>query len=283
MGVTEICCALILAVVFAASVFIVAKISAWITARDEAYEKAHEKDKPQKEEDNRFKAYFKALFADMKEKGALWIIKAPVEEFLGYTGKELTFTSKKSHVSLARILAAVIFGALGGGLLAYKFEIGGKLILMMMLFVLLFMIAFIDIDTMEIPPYLNYLILFMGIAAIFVTDDLSLSERFIGLVCVSVPMMIMDAIIPEAFGWGDIKLMLAAGFLIGWKIILAGFIFGIFIGGFIGVIVLIRKKKGGKDHMPFGPSLCLGIAIAVLYGMDIINWYADLLAAPVTK
>lgn len=280
MGTAEIISAVILAVILVAACFVVAKISAWITARDEAYEKAHSKDKPVKEEGNRFAAYWKAVFADMKEKGASWIVKAPVEEFLGYTGKELEFTPGKGRVSIARIVTAVLFGAAGGGLLAYKFGVGTKLILMLILFALLFMIAFIDVDTMEIPPYLNYLILFTGIAAIWLVDDVSLPERFIGMACVSVPMMIMDAIIPEAFGWGDIKLMLAAGFLLGWKIILAGFIFGIFIGGFIGVIVLIRKKKGGKDHMPFGPSLCLGISVAVLYGNDIISWYTDMLKVP---
>lgn len=280
MGTAEIISAVILAVILVAACFVVAKVSVWITARDEAYEKAHAKDKPVKEEGNRFAAYWKAVFANMKEKGAAWIVKAPVEEFLGYTGKELEFTSGKGHVSIARIVTAVLFGAAGGGLLAFKFGVGAKLILMLILFTLLFMIAFIDVDTMEIPPYLNYLILFTGIAAIWLVDDVSLPERFIGMVCVSVPMIIMDAIIPEAFGWGDIKLMFAAGFLLGWKVILAGFIFGIFIGGIIGVVILIRKKKGGKDHMPFGPSLCMGISIAVLYGNDIISWYTDMLKVP---
>ena len=69
MGTAEIISAVILAVILVAACFVVAKISAWITARDEAYEKAHAKDKPVKEEGNRFAAYWKAVFANMKEKG----------------------------------------------------------------------------------------------------------------------------------------------------------------------------------------------------------------------
>ncbi|SEF96001.1 Type IV leader peptidase family protein [Eubacterium ruminantium] len=280
MGVTEIVSGAVLAVCLALSCFLIAKISGWILARDEEYERVHAKDK--ETEEGGFKAYWKGVFANMKKYGIIWIVKAPVSEFTGYTGKELTFTPKKQKVSAARLIFAVVVGGLCGGLLAYKFGIDAKFFFMTALFILLFVIAFVDADTMEIPPYLNYLILFMGIASIWVVGDVPFIERIIGMACISVPMMILDAIIPEAFGWGDIKLMFAAGFLLGWKVIVAGFLFGIFIGGFIGVVVLIRKKKGGKDHMPFGPSLCIGIAFAVLYGNDVINWYADMLTSQMT-
>lgn len=245
MGTTDIICAIILVVAFVASCFVIAKISAWITARDEAYEREIAKDKTAEE---RIKSW-----------------------------RDLTFTPEKRKVSPMRFAAAVIFGAAGGFLLGNRIDDTVKLIFMMALFVILFMIAFIDQDTMEIPPYLNYTILAMGIAAIWLIKDVTLVERLIGMVCTSVPLLLINLVIQDAFGMGDIKLMFAAGFLLGWKVILVGFIFGIFVGGVLGVVVLIRKSKTGKDHMPFGPALCIGIAIAVLYAEPILKWYTDLL------
>ena len=277
MGVTEIVCALVLGLGFAVCCFVVARISAWITARDEAYEKAYEKDKKidEKIEKKRKKAN--------QGKSALKRVASAIgNEFTGERGDFLKFESGEAKVKEIRVFMATLLGLAGGFLLGHHFDFGAELVLMMYLFILLFMIGFIDRDTMEIPPYLNYTILILGIAAIWLIPDVTIKERLIGCICISLPLRLINFIIPDAFGGGDIKLMFATGFLLGWKIILVGFIFGIFIGGFIGVVTLLRKKKGGKDHMPFGPSLCLGIGIAVIYGMDIINWYGDILAAQMT-
>ena len=277
MGLTEVVCAVILAVLFEVCCIVVAKISAWITARDEAYEKAYEKDKKIDEKIEKMRKNERRNMSLIKRIGSFIF-----DEFTGERADFLEFTPGESVVKKERYTVAIIFGLVWGYLLGIKFSFGAELVLMMYLYVMLFMIGFIDRDTMEIPPYLNYTILFLGIAAIWLIPDVTIKERLIGCICISLPLRLINFIIPDAFGGGDIKLMFAAGFLLGWKVILVGFIFGIFIGGFIGVVVLLRKKKGGKDHMPFGPSLCLGIAIAVIYGMDIINWYGDILAAQMT-
>ena len=274
MGVTEIVCAIVLAVLFTVFCLVVAKISAWILARDEAYEKAYEKDRKidEKVEKQRKKAN-KQRSVPKRIAGFI------IGEITGETGDFLKFTPKEAKVRGVRFAYAACLGLIGGFLLGHKYSFGAELVLMMYLFLILFMIGLIDRDTMEIPPYLNYTILLLGIAAIWLVPDVSIKERLIGCICISLPLRLINFIIPDAFGGGDIKLMFAAGFLLGWKIILVGFVFGIFIGGFIGVVVLVRKKKGGKDHMPFGPSLCLGIGLAVVYGMEIVDWYGDILAS----
>ena len=277
MGVTEIVCALIIAAAFAASCFIIARISAWILARDAAYEKAYEKDKKIDEKIlKKKKQAMRDKSAPAKLGSLIW------GEITGERGEFLEFTPERAKVSKLRLIGGAILGLFGGYLLGRHFDFAAELVLMMLLYILLFMIGFIDRDTMEIPPYLNYMILMLGIAAIWLVPDVSIRDRLIGCICVSLPLRVFNFIIPDAFGGGDIKLMFAAGFLLGWKIVLMGFIFGIFIGGFIGVVVLLRKKKGGKDHMPFGPSLCIGLGLAVVYGMNIINWYGDILEAQMT-
>ena len=52
---------------------------------------------------------------------------------------------------------------------------------------------------------------------------------------------------------------------------------GLIVGAVIGIVLMTRKKKGGKEHMPFGPSLCIGLVAASLVGNQIIDWYVNII------
>ena len=178
--------------------------------------------------------------------------------------------------SKARFIAIVIIGVVLGGLVGYQFGLSFETIIYFLFFMLLTVIAFVDMATMEIPPMLNLAILVLGIISIFVTPEITIVQRLIGLVCVS-GFMTIFALIMNGFGFGDIKLMAAAGFLLGWKGILTSFIFGLFMGAAIGIILMDRKKKGGREHMPFGPSLCAGLVAATLFGSQLVDWYIHII------
>ena len=80
-----------------------------------------------------------------------------------------------------------------------------------------------------------------------------------------------------AFGGGDIKLMAAAGLFLGWQNTLLAMFFGIVFGGIYGIYLLAAKKAGKKDHFAFGPFLCAGIVIAMLFGGPVLEWYCAFL------
>ena len=79
------------------------------------------------------------------------------------------------------------------------------------------------------------------------------------------------------FGGGDIKLMAAAGLFLGWQNTLLAMFFGIVFGGIYGIYLLAAKKAGKKDHFAFGPFLCAGIVIAMLFGGPVLEWYCAFL------
>ena len=99
----------------------------------------------------------------------------------------------------------------------------------------------------------------------------------IGALCVSVPMFLLCLVIDGAFGGGDIKLMAAAGLFLGWQNTLLAMFFGIVFGGMYGIYLLAAKKAGKKDHFAFGPFLCAGIVIAMLFGGPFLEWYCAFL------
>ena len=151
-----------------------------------------------------------------------------------------------------------------------------KLLTLLTIFVffcILDLVFLVDMDTMEIPNRFIIVMLYVAVVALLVVSGVSLIDHIIGAVCISIPMLLIMYAIPGAFGGGDVKLSAAAGLIMGWKLTIIGFIIGLFAAGIYGIILLIRKKKGKKDHFAFGPFLCTGYMIATICGMDIIDAY----------
>ena len=152
-------------------------------------------------------------------------------------------------------------------------------ILYCLTFSILLVVAIIDFRTYEIPQCLNVTIGIFGILRI-ILDFGDLLDYLIGF-CVISGFMLIVLIIGrkikhiDAFGGGDIKLMAASGLLLGWKEIILAFFIGCILGA---VIHTLRMKITNEDHvLAFGPYLCAGILIAMLFGNTLINWYVGLL------
>ncbi len=65
----------------------------------------------------------------------------------------------------------------------------------------------------------------------------------------------------EAMGFGDVTLMAMAGAWLGWQACLLACVLAVFIGLAHGLVQLVRHAE---SELPFGPSLCLGLAAVVI-------------------
>ncbi len=132
-------------------------------------------------------------------------------------------------------------------------------------------ISVIDERTKEINFGLNLFIGLIGLASI-VVDYRNWLYHLIGAFAISVPFLIIVIVSKErAMGLGDVYLMAGAGLLLGWKHILLATVLGCTLGS---VIHLIRMRVGKKgNELAFGPYLCLGIYLTILFGNPILNWY----------
>lgn len=144
-----------------------------------------------------------------------------------------------------------------------------------LLFSALLVLTVIDWRTFEIPVGINIFILVLGIGHLFLDLDNWLTY-VIGLFAVSVPLLLILLISKgRAIGGGDVKLMGAAGLLLGWKHILLAFVIGCIIGS---IIHIIRMKVSGEGKvLAMGPYLSVGIMIAVFFGDYIIKAYLTLI------
>lgn len=135
----------------------------------------------------------------------------------------------------------------------------------------LVVISLIDIRTFEIPIGANIFILVLGIVRV-VTDISHIADYLLGIVAICIPLLIIYYLSGgRGIGGGDVKLMGAAGLVLGWENIVLAFVLGCIIGS---VIHLLRMKLTKADNvLALGPYLSVGIMIAALWGSDMLNWY----------
>lgn len=136
-------------------------------------------------------------------------------------------------------------------------------------------LSVIDLRTFEIPVAFNIFILVLGVVrAIY--DYEHIVTYLIGMVAVSGFLLLCFVITGgRGIGGGDIKLMAAAGLLLGWQHIIAALFIGCVLGSIIHITLMIVSHK---DRMlAFGPYLSLGIFIAMLYGKELIDWYIGII------
>ena len=167
-----------------------------------------------------------------------------------------------------------IIEALNGVLYLFVFAEYGlsiETLLYCLLFSALITLSVIDFRTYEIPLGINLSILALGLIRV-VTDYTNWPRYVIGLLCVSgVLFLIYWFSHGRALGGGDVKLMATCGLLVGWQLILIGFVAGCIIGS---VVHLLRMKISKEGHMlAMGPYLSIGVLVAVLWGQQFLTWY----------
>jgi leader peptidase (prepilin peptidase)/N-methyltransferase len=179
----------------------------------------------------------------------------------------------------ARHTCIEILGGVAGVVSVLYYRVSFAALTVFLVFCVLTVIAMIDADTQYIPPQLNILLAVLGIVSFWTLPEASLIQRLIGVICISVPMILIVLVIPGGFGWGDIKMMAAAGVLLGWKGNVTAFFIALILGGIYAVYLLAAKKKGRKEHFAFGPFLSIGIAISMYAGIGVrvMNQYLGLI------
>lgn len=78
-------------------------------------------------------------------------------------------------------------------------------------------------------------------------------------------------------GFGDVKLGLALGLLLGdWQLAFLALFLANLVGTLIVLPGLITKRISRKSQVPFGPLLIIGFLLALFFGQTIIDWYSRL-------
>lgn len=131
-------------------------------------------------------------------------------------------------------------------LLAYiRFSASLPMVVAIVFFSLLIVLSCIDIDHMEIPYWCTISIAVLGIATFFTEPNMPWWEHFAGAAVIAVPFAILALF--GGMGGGDVQLMAASGFVLGWKIVPSAVI-GVVVGAVYGLIVLFVSSRFTKEQ-----------------------------------
>ena len=203
-----------------------------------------------------------------------WYDLVPIFSFLLLRGKCRNCGAKIS----IQYPAIEILNGLSYGLIFAMLGLNLQSVLTMALTSALIVITVIDWRTYEIPFGLNVFIAVLGVVIVagkLINRDFTDAwDNIIGAFCVGgFLLLIYLATKGRGIGGGDIKLMAAAGFFLGWKNIILAFVIGCILGS---VIHLIRMRFSKQNHvLAFGPYLSAGIFISSLWGDRIISAYLN--------
>jgi leader peptidase (prepilin peptidase)/N-methyltransferase len=78
-------------------------------------------------------------------------------------------------------------------------------------------------------------------------------------------------------GWGDVKLAALIGLATGFPMVFVAIVMGAILGGIMAVVLLIARKRGRREMIPFGPFLAVAAMATLLWGNNILRWYLTLM------
>jgi leader peptidase (prepilin peptidase)/N-methyltransferase len=73
-------------------------------------------------------------------------------------------------------------------------------------------------------------------------------------------------------GFGDVKMAALIGLVTGYPLVFVALVLAIILVGLVAVVLLVSKKKRGKEGIPFGPYLSLAAIATILYGTEMLDW-----------
>ena len=177
------------------------------------------------------------------------------------------------------LIFALLNGLLYAGLYL-RYGMTGDVVFFCLCTTALIYVGVVDWNTQYIPAEFNIFILILGFIRMIMNPDKWL-EQVIGLLAVSLLLLIIDVIGSKisggnhVVGGGDIKLMAAAGLLLGWKLNIVAFMMGCILGSIIHLIIM--KIGKGEHRLAFGPYLSMGIYIAMICGEQLMSWYLGIM------
>ena len=163
----------------------------------------------------------------------------------------------------------------------WKFGLSFSFLYYAVIFSILIVIAFIDLNEMIIPDILIILILTVTVLYrlllfLLYSKSFDLLNSIGGLVLSSFLFILIILISKGGMGGGDVTLIGSLGFILGIKKILLTIFSAFIFGAIISIILLVTKIREKKDPIPFGPFIILGFFITVFWGDELINWYLSL-------
>jgi leader peptidase (prepilin peptidase)/N-methyltransferase len=143
----------------------------------------------------------------------------------------------------------------------------------------LVVIIWIDVQHQIIPDIISLPGIVLGLIFSLLSPALSWQSSLIGLllgggVLYGIALLYYLWKKQEGMGGGDIKLLAMIGAFLGWQALPFVIFASSLSGSFIGILAMIKQKKGGKTRIPFGPFLSLAALLYLFFTEQVHQLYS---------
>lgn len=196
----------------------------------------------------------------------------PVLSYIFLKGKCRNCSEKISlRYPSIELTTGILFGAL-----YMEYGLSFLLVKYVVLVCFLIVIGMIDFDTTDVYFKTTISGIIVGLGFLIYGCFLSLNVItyiYGGLLGGGVIAIII--LLTHGMGWGDAEICLLVGLFLGFKLTLLMLFLSFVIGGVIGIILILLKKKSRKDYIPFGPFIAVAAIITAIIGEKIIMLYLN--------
>ncbi|MGA1867039.1 MAG: prepilin peptidase [bacterium] len=207
-----------------------------------------------------------------------WYDNIPVVSYLILLGS-CRYCAKKISLRypFVEILTAALFILMG-----YKFGLSFPLVPYCLFVASLIVVSFIDYDYKIIPNVITLPGMIVGLLlsivpqmpVTFISSLIGLTSSWVLFKIIAIASL--KILKKEGMGGGDVKLIAMIGAFVGWEKALLTIFCASLLGSVWGtglILVFLALKKKRSEIIPFGPFLCIGALISLIYGDGIISWY----------
>ncbi len=132
-----------------------------------------------------------------------------------------------------------------------------------------------DLERRLIPNRVVYPAILLAAALSWVWEEISVVEVFAGGAVALALTSVIFVLGRGAFGFGDVKMSLLMGLVVGFPSVVVGVFMGTFAAGAFVVPLLITRVLGRRDYIAYGPFIAIGAVVALFWGEPIWDWYVD--------
>ncbi|MEH0423948.1 prepilin peptidase [Streptomyces sp. B21-083] len=136
------------------------------------------------------------------------------------------------------------------------------------------LLAVVDFRVQRLPdpltlPLAAAALVLLGVAALLPEHAGDWLTSLLGGLVLGGAYFVLFLISPGGMGFGDVKLALGLGAMLGWygwgSVVLGTFA-GFLFGGLYGLALVVARRAGRKTSIPFGPFLIAGAFVGLLIG-----------------
>lgn len=207
-----------------------------------------------------------------------WWELVPIISFIGLNGK---CSGCKSKISWQYPVVEILTGLIFATIFNFQFSILQNF-LVLVVFCIYIVIAIYDLRHKIIPDNLSYSAIILAVICRLFIAHGSLLDWFVGPILFGFFALIWLISRGRAMGFGDAKLSLSIGLLLGavngFSALVLAFVIGSVVSlAYMAMIKLFNplfkgtKKLTMKSEIPFAPFLILGAWMALIYNLDLLH------------